>query len=96
MRASGRAGQVRRPGGRSRPLRRRARHFRQGRLRNRQVMVVVRTAVNRRRNGIGLDRRGIDRSGSPSRQQDEWIDVSVGLIRLAHTEIDVRLGSVAD
>lgn len=60
------------------------------------MMVVVRTAVNRRRNGIGLDRRGIDRSGSRSRQQDEWIDVSVGLIRLAHTEIDVRLGSVAD
>jgi hypothetical protein len=60
------------------------------------MMVVVRTAVNRRRNGIGLDRRGIDRSGSRSRQQDEWIDVSVGLIRLAHTEIDVRLGRVAD
>ena len=60
------------------------------------MMVVVRTAVNRRRNGIGLDRRGIGRSGSRSRQQDEWIDVSVGIVRLAHTEIDVRLGSVAD
>jgi len=60
------------------------------------MVMAVRTAVNRRRDGIGLDRRGIARSGSRSRQQDEWIDVSVGLIRLAHTEIDVRLGSVAD
>ena len=60
------------------------------------MVVVVRTAVNRRRNGIGLDRRGIDRSGSRSRQEDERIDVSVGLIRLAHAEIDVRLGGVAN
>jgi len=60
------------------------------------MMVVVRTAVNRRRDGIGFHRRGIDRCRSRSGQQGEWVDVSVGLVRLAHTEIDVRLGRVAD
>jgi hypothetical protein len=58
--------------------------------------MVVGTAMIRRWNRVGFDRRGIHLCRCQRRQQAERIHVSVGIVGRANAEIDVRLGRLTD
>jgi hypothetical protein len=62
------------------------------------VLVVLRTRVARRGDGLGLYRSGIIRSRGRRRRRKkpDGIDIPVRLVRLANPQIDVRLGGLPD